>query len=404
MLAGCGGSQTAGVAIPQSAAATGLTAEKTHARYAYRVLYSFKGSPDGEDPQAGLINVNGTLYGTTQLGGSNPRGGGTVFAITTSGAESLLHSFGYRHDGASPVASLFNIKGTLYGTTASGGTKGYGTVFSLKLGSTEKVLHNFLTNAGDGANPEAGLIGLNGTLYGTTAYAGAYCNPLAMACGTVFSITPLGTETVLHSFGRSGDGAGPYSNLINVKGTLYGTTAHGGANCAYYEICGTVFSISPSGTETVLHSFGKSGDGEAPTAGLVNVSGTLYGTTADGGAGVCNCGTVFKITPSGSEAVVHSFGPTSAGGAFPRAGLINFKGTLYGTTYDGGNCKSSTIGCGTVFAITTSGKETVIHNFAGGSSDGKYPDARLVNVKGTLYGTTDWGGADNKGTVFALSP
>jgi uncharacterized repeat protein (TIGR03803 family) len=193
--------------------------------------------------------------------------------------------------------------------------------------------------------------------------------------------------------GGSGDGADPYAGLINFNGTLYGTTYDGGANDY-----GTVFSITRSGTETLLHGFkGGSGDGANPYAGLVNVKGRLYGTTYDGGAK--NHGTVFSITPSGTENVLHSFNGGSGDGALPYAGVINVKDTLYGTTAEGGAS-----GDGTVFSTTLSGKETVLYSFKGGLGDGKYPFASVINLKDTLYGTTFEGGANGDGTIFSLMP
>ena len=123
---------------------------------------------------------------------------------------------------------------------------------------------------------------------------------------------------MIHTFtGFPYDGANPYGGLVNVNGTLYGTTNEGGFSCD----CGTVFSITPSGTETVLHSFSM-GDGSYPTAGLISVNGTLYGTTEYGG-GTRNAGTVFSITTSGKEIVLHSFGESSGDGANPYGGLVN---------------------------------------------------------------------------------
>jgi uncharacterized repeat protein (TIGR03803 family) len=394
MLAGCGGTQPpmgALGAIPKT------TAESMHVRPAYSVLYSFKGgTEDGQWPYAGLLNVNGTLYGTTLRGGGTGcqlKGGcGMAFTITPSGTETVLHSFKGKPDGGSPRAALINVNGTFYGTTETGGTYKEGTVFSITPSGKETVLHSFGRNhkrqAGDGEFPYAGLINVNGTLYGTTWEGGANY------AGTVFTITTSGKESVLHSFGSSGDGELPYAGLINVNGTLYGTTSHefGGPNNS-----GTVFSITPSGKETVLHTFdGTSGDGYAPYAGLVNVNGTLYGTTALGGAS--GDGIVFAITTSGKETVLHSFPTGSGDGRYPQAGLLNVNGTLYGTTIEGPDT-----GPGTVFSITTSGKETVLHVF-GGNGDAAFPYAGLINVNGTLYGTTSGGGTKGDGTVFSISP
>jgi uncharacterized repeat protein (TIGR03803 family) len=394
------------------------SAERTQVRPAYSVLYSFKRGNDGGDPHAGLINVEGTLYGTTEYGGGPCHArcfGGTVFAITTSGAETVLHSFkDGSGDGKDPRAGLINVNGTLYGTTIHGGGASCycGTVFKVTLSGQETVLYSFAGEP-DGAGPDAAdLLSVNGTLYGITYYGGSrfclrYGDP--HGCGTVFKITTSGKETVLHSFGRWGDGAHPYAGLINVNGTLYGTTEFGGSgSCGSYANsgCGTVFTIKTSGAETVLYSFkGGSGDGEYPTqAALVDVNGTLYGTNKGGGTN--NWGTIFSITTSGKESVLHSFG-SSSDGVLPHGGLLDVNGALYGTTSNGGSGSCLRYGyahgCGTVFQTTTSGKETVLHSF-GGSGDGEYPYAGLINVNGTLYGTTTHGGAKDVGTVFSLKP
>jgi uncharacterized repeat protein (TIGR03803 family) len=301
------------------------------------MLYSFKGGlGDGVGPQAGLLYVKGKLYGTTFLGGANVYG--TLFSVMTSGKETVLHGFGAYGDGKNPEASLLDVKGAIYGTTVYGGScYGYGfcgTVFSITTSGTETVLHSF-GGPGDGIYPYAALLDVKGTLYGTTYGGGANGD------GTVFSLTPSGKETVLYSFkGGSGDGKDPYAGLINVKGTLYGATFQGGVNGD-----GTVFSITPSGKETVLYSFkGGSGDGEDPYATLLDVKGTLYGTTCYGGAN--GYGTVFSITTSGKETVLHSFSG-SGDGEDPYAALINVKGTLYGTTFEGG-----TKDAGTVFSLS----------------------------------------------------
>lgn len=398
LFAGCGGSQ------PPIGAPGAM--QQTHRPYhgsplSYELLYSFRGHgkrPDGNQPSAGLVEVNGTLYGTTYKGGAY--GGGTVFSITTGGTEKVLYGFAGGTDGAGPVAALANVKGTLYGTTTYGGTSNDGTVYSISPSGTETVLHTFAGGT-DGAGPVGGLVLLKGTLYGTTeAGGGIGCS--GYGCGTVFKITTSGKETVLHSFGGPGsrDGADPFAGLVDVNGTLYGTTYYGNASGVY----GTVFAVTPSGKETVLHGFkGSPSDGAEPWAGLVNVNGTLYGTTSVGGANSCRssnqgCGTVFSITPSGTETVVYSFNGGMSDGGEPRASLLNVNGTIYGTTYYGGE-----YGGGTVFSITSSGGETVIHNF-GAARDGGEPKANLLNVNGTLYGTTAFRGRANRGTVFSLSP
>jgi uncharacterized repeat protein (TIGR03803 family) len=378
----------------------------------YKVLHSFLGgNSDGGTPAASLIDVNGTLYGTTERGGTS--GLGTVFAIAADGAETVLHSFGNGTDGAQPLAPLIEVKGRLYGTTVSGGTYGDGTVFRITPGGKEKVLYSFRGGT-DAARPVAALIDVKGMLYGTTPVGGVYVSyDCYYGCGTVYSITPSGTETVLHSFGNGTDGAQPVASLIGVKGTLYGTTIYGGADGQ-----GSVFTITPSGTEAVLHSFAGGSDGARPLASLINVTGTLYGTTAFGGmfsSGRCSyegcSGTVFSLTPSGTEKVLHSFGDGTDGGG-PVASLIVVKGKLYGTTAYGGKyrcCQGYNSARGTVFSITPSGSEKVLHSFGNGT-DGSFPGASLTDLSGKLYGTTEYGGqygspcTDGCGTAFALNP
>jgi len=240
-------------------------------------------------PLAGLIKLGGTLYGTTGEGGTYScaysKGFGTVFSVTPSGVEAVLHSFGGAGDGTFPWAALINVGGTLYGTTRDGGANNNGTVFSVTPQGVEKVLYSF-AGGSDGANPEASLIRVGDAFYGTTGYGGSSGN------GTVFKVTRKGVETVLHSFGaQAGDGANPWSGLLDVDGVFYGTTENGGANGF-----GTVFMLTPQGTETVLYSFaGGANDGENPIAGLIDVGGVLYGTT--GGGGKAGWGTVFAVTP-----------------------------------------------------------------------------------------------------------
>jgi uncharacterized repeat protein (TIGR03803 family) len=415
MLSGCGGGS--GMPLSPSPAFRMTSPERAHVPTSYSVLYSFKpDSKDGIFPSAGLDNINGTLYGTTKAGGGdgclNSLGCGTVFSVTASGKETVLHRFnGGSADGATPLASLLSINGTLYGTTAGGGADSNGTVFSITTSGKETVLYSFKGGTIDGQNPQASLINANGTLYGTTGGGGADSN------GTVFSITTSVKETVLYSFkGGTTDGAQPLAGLIDVKGTLYGTTNGGGTHCKKGHDCGTVFAITPSGEERLLYSFkGGMTDGQNPAEALINVKGKLYGTTLGGGTvyDYCyyDCGTVFSVTTGGAEKVLHSFGGGSiSDGAAPQAALLDINGGLYGTTAYGGSYASAYPN-GTVFEISTSGKERVLHSFGHGL-DGAQPVASLIDVAGTLYGTTTLGGSGycftgedfGCGTVFALKP
>ncbi|HXM21312.1 MAG TPA: choice-of-anchor tandem repeat GloVer-containing protein [Terriglobales bacterium] len=391
-----------------------------------KVLHSFStNGKDGILPFARLtFDKKGNLYGTTEWGGGNGSGEGTVFTLTPSSGgswkETVLHSFS-GDDGAAVYAGLiFDSAGNLYGTTSRGGAHGAGLVFQLTPRHQcwkETVLHSFALDS-DGNEPFAAVVlDKAGNLYGTTAGGGAYEG------GIAFMLTPSSggwTENVLHNFGANGrDGVEPNVGLIfDTAGNLYGTTTWGGDYSKSCSIgCGTVFNLKPGSDgvwkEHVLHRFNWSSggsDGTAPYAGLVfDRSGNLYGTTA--GGGIYNHGTVFKLTrcPGGgwTETVLYAF-KENLNGNSPFAGLVLDKaGNLYGTTAWGGigSCEG---GCGVVFKLTPGAQGiwtySVLHRFTG-NRDGARPFAGLIfDKKGKLYGTTAYGGKDNAGVVFEVTP
>jgi uncharacterized repeat protein (TIGR03803 family) len=324
-----------------------------------------------------------------------------VFATGSAQAQALrvLYSFTGGMDGGNPHGDLTrNAKGNLYGTTIFGGNFGYGTVLKVDTAGTETVLYSF-TGGMDGANPNGGVVrdALSGNLYGTTAGGGA------LGCGTVFKVDEKGNETVLYSFtGTGADGANPNGGVVrDAQGNLYGTTWKGGAS-SY----GTVFKVDTTGTETVLYSFKFiGGDGGYPTAGVVrDAQGNLYGTTTLGGDLACNpslgCGTVYKVDTTGKETVLHSFTGTGGDGLVPYSGAVrDVQGNLFGVTSGGG-----AYFYGAVYKVDTTGMETVLHSFSGGPGDGATPYSGVVlDAQGNLYGTTDQGGsAYFYGTVFKV--
>jgi uncharacterized repeat protein (TIGR03803 family) len=165
---------------------------------------------------------------------------------------------------------------------------------------------------------------------------------LALPAQTTPVAPPTAIFTTLLSFDKT-DGNSPSAGLVQATdGNLYGTTVNGGANGPYY---GTAFKITPSGTLTTVYSFcsqinhGNCTDGQNPRAGLVQgTDGSFYGTTNRGGAhnNKClsrfrGCGTVFKITRSGTLIKLHSFDQTD--GNNPVAGLVQgTDGSFYATT------------------------------------------------------------------------
>ncbi len=296
-----------------------------------------------------------------------------------------------RNKGEEPQSSLLLFGREFYTTGSRGGAHNAGSVFEATPNGTGHAVYSF-RGARDGAEPESPLIGVRGQLYGTTyAGGGIYSSLCNSGCGTVFAISPSGKEHVLHRFGTQTDGASPAAGLLYYRGLLYGTTVAGGAHGQ-----GAIFSLTLAGKERVLHSFGgtsSGGDGATPLSGLTEYQGALYGTTARGGQR--GWGAVYKITPSGNESIVYSFA-ASPDGNYPTGGLTVVNGTLYGTTTYGGQLESGYCGggCGTVYSVSTSGNERVIYTFNRYAlHDGHNPQAvTLIYTNGLLYGTTSLGG------------
>jgi uncharacterized repeat protein (TIGR03803 family) len=325
--------------------------------------------------------------------------GPTAAVVATPSAQAqtytVIHTFtGSPTDGANPYGNLLrDPKGNFYGTTFGGGASGAGTVFKVGNKGKESVSYNFIGGA-DGAGPAAGLVmDARGNLYGTTLAGGSH------GFGTVFKVNSKGKEIVLYSFIGGKDGAGPAAGLVmDTKGNFYGTTFAGGAFSA-----GTVFKVNSKGKEIVLYSFTGGTDGSIPFAGLVlDAKGNLYGTTYEGGKS--GLGTVFRVAKNGKEMVMHSF--EGSDGELPGAGLmLDAKGNLYGTTSAGGGTGCGGGGCGTVFKVDDKGKASTLYRFLGGTDDGASPLSGLVrDARGNLYGTTTGGGGVvSAGTLFKVN-
>jgi len=319
------GTTSIGGAPTGSGFGTVFQLKKSAGKWIESVLYHFTGGSDGANPYAGLVLNGSILYGTAFIGGlkSGASGYGTVFSLTPP------------------------TKGATW---------------------TQSVLHTFAGPLNDGANPHSPLLlAPNGVYYGTT-YNGGNSKFCALGCGTVFQLSQSGgvwTETPIYNFGAtSTDGHNPHGDVIMdpTTGVIYGTTLDGGTNGK-----GTVFSLTPSGTSwtyAVLHDFAGGSDGAEPRAGVtLGPTGVLYGATIEGGGSTkctSGCGTLYSLTQSGStwtENIMYSFqGGTGPGadGAQPYADMVLSNGKLYGSTYAGGTgttCASMQ-GCGTVFVYT----------------------------------------------------
>ena len=317
-------------------------------------------------------------------------------------------------DGDDPVAEVIISGQTLYGATQGGGTNGSGTLFKVNFdGGGFAVLHHFLagtTNAsgvftnGDGQGPRGRLSLNNDTLYGTATFGGIYGG------GTVFRVDTNGNHfTVLKQFQSSGaDGAYPYTGvLLPGNDEVMGETSLDGSGGGL----GTFFQMDTNGNNfVVLHQFSSyPTNGTQPYGTLVQSGNTVYGTTYSGGTN--DTGTLFKVNTNGANfALLKSFSPlvdnTNSDGAYPRAGLILSGGVLYGTAYSGGVSSN-----GVVFRINTDGSGfTNLHSFSGttvsyGSgynSDGANPVSRLALVGNNLYGTAKSGSA-SEGNIFSVN-
>jgi uncharacterized repeat protein (TIGR03803 family) len=304
---------------------------------------------------------------------------------------SVLYNFGGAADGGDPYAGVIrDASGNLYGTVGYGGTAYAGGVYKVDALGNETMLYSF-TGGSDGNFPVSTLARDSaGNLYGTTAQGGS------VGAGVVFKVDPSGNETVLHSFTGGSDGTDPSGGvLLDAAGNLYGTTSQGGT----YN-CGILFKLTPAGTETILHTFtGTPTDGKYPsyTNPITDGQGSLYGVTEEGGR--FGQGIVYQVK-AGKFSILHSF----AGGTIDGCNVLGIpfrdkSGNIYGTT---SSCGASNLG--TVWKLTAGGTETVLHSFAGGTADGEYPLAGVVaDALGNLYGSTETGGSANLGTVYRVN-
>jgi uncharacterized repeat protein (TIGR03803 family) len=356
-----------GCPAERSSCGTVYIMSNTDSGYIHFPLYRFCKEPncaDGALPYADVtFDRKHAMFGTTYQGGAN--NSGVVFKLTPRKdglyKESVLYSFCPQvgcEDGSNPRSTLIlDSSGAIYGTTLYGGSKNGGVVFKLtssSSGYTETVLHAF--TGADGLYPEAGVVAdAGGALFGTTASGGG--SGCDTGCGVVFKLTPNGsqyTETVLHEFAGGDDGTDPYAGLLLDKhGNLFGVTAEGGGTGCSGIGCGVVFEMKHAGTaysESVLHAFAGT-DGSAPDATLAfGKRGELYGTTSSGG--LYRKGTVFAMKPADSSyefRSLYSFCKLKrcADGETPLGGVVPYRQTIYGTTWQGGKK-----GAGTVYVLT----------------------------------------------------
>jgi len=348
----------------------------------YTDLHDFAGA-DGESPSANVtVDKTGNVYGTTDFGGVN--GEGVVFQMAQDGTETVLYSFTGGNDGGAPDGGvLVKPKGTIYGTTGSGGSSGNGTIFQLSTKGKLKVLHAFGGN--DGSFIRGNLVAdKQGNIYGTALFGGVNDD------GTVYKYGSDGTFSVVHAF-NGDDGEFPEHGLaIDKDGNLYGVTAFGGT-----DDNGTVFKITADGTFSTLYNFTGGADGGFLYGTVaVDKDGNVYGNAAGGGAD--DNGTVFKIAANGTFTTLYTFTGGTDGGD-PEGNMLVVGKNLYGAASGGGDPSCQ---CGAIYKVDSKGHETVLHAFLG--SDGEGYSAGVTSGNHLLYGTAG-GGANNDGVVFSVT-
>jgi uncharacterized repeat protein (TIGR03803 family) len=387
----------------------------------FSVVAQLGATAPGYAPNQLVEAGNGNYYGTTTSGGTNNNG--TIFRITSSGTVTPLYSFTGGNDGSRPAGSLtLGNDGKLYGTASLGGADGSGTFFSITTGGTFALLHTF-DGSTEGGAPSFVIKGSNGNFYGTSLFGGTD----SLFGGTFVQITPAGAVKVLHDFDTDADGGAVNANIVQGSdGAFYGSTQMGGLNGegTIYRITtsqafsvlddldssditllttlgadgliygtngggtitSTVFKMTNAGVQTTVHSLTDATDGYNISSFVLGSDGNYYGLTTNGGPS--GYGTFFQIKPSGTFTVLHSFA------TYPT----DFANLTQG---DDGNFYSSTAGDvigGAIIQLTTSGTPTVLATF---SSPGFNSVAGLMQAAdGDLYGTTEYGGVTDDGTVF----
>jgi uncharacterized repeat protein (TIGR03803 family) len=348
------------------------------------MLHSFNGKDGSLPGQRLTLDSAGNLYGSTV---GNYPSIGSIFKLATTGQLKVLYRFS---DGKSRLFTtgklVLDSHGNLYGVDQTGGEFGEGSIFKLSSSGVFSVLYSF-TGKADGAFPNGVISDAQGNLYGTANFGGAFNQ------GSVFEFTPGHGVKTLYSFMGSTDGGEPFDSALyrDTEGSLFGTTMFDGGKISL----GVVFKVTPNGTESVLHTFLGGSDGAHPKGSLISDGkGNLYGTTSSGEN--LSGGTVFRITTAGVLTELHTF--SGSDGFDPNAGLaMDANGNLFGTTFSGGSS-----GDGVIFEITPQDVETVLHNFSG--RDGSFPyNGLIIDQLGNLYGTTGFGGAFDQGAVLKLT-
>jgi uncharacterized repeat protein (TIGR03803 family) len=356
----------------------------------YTVLHDFTDGADGGEPHQMIQGSDGNFYGTATNGGAH--NSGDIFEVTPSGAFSVVYSFTGGADGCQPEGPVFrDSNGDIYGTTHECGDPKCrcGIFFKLDTNGDLTVLHTFTRGTeAEGEFPSNNIVSVNGALYGTTEAGGSN------GAGLIYKITKTGHYDVVRSFSFE-EGQGTQGDLTrDAAGNIYGETSDGGSG-------GTIFKLDTAGNYTVLHVF-TSNDGAGPVGRLlIDADGTITGASAFG-EDETHTGLIWRLETDGTVNALHRFS-SGPGGYSPETGLIDVGGTLYGTTTEGGAnvCVTAYVptSCGVLYQISNTGVYSVVHSWNG--TDGGAPQDELTKGKdGSIYGVTKFGGT---GTGYCVN-
>ncbi len=346
----------------------------------FSVIHDITCSTDGCDDQQPIPITqgrDGDLYGQMYSGGKN--GDGTAWKVTPTGVLTVLYNFTYPASNTVSGGLTLALDGNFYGVDDHGGDNNLGYIFRLTPSGGFSIPHSF-TSVEGGFDGEPLALGPDGNLYGHDWY-NCYFFKLTVATQVYSNISPT---CPLGSF---------YSLTLGTDGRFYGVASSGGAFNK-----GFAYNVTTAGKLTVIHSFNGT-DGEFPVGNLVQATdGNFYGVTQQTPTNSF-AGEIYKMTPTGTVTVLHTFASDGSEGENVVSGLLAASdGNLYGTTNTGGANNN-----GTLYKITRTGTFSVLRSFTC-STDGCNNWVPLAQrTDGTIYGVSMGGGTSNNGTIYKLA-
>ena len=348
-------------------------------------IANFGGSDALYAPDSPIVQYHGQFYGTSFIFSTKgtsiyklfPAQKKLAVAATSPGGGNILH------------ASLVELNGMLYGTTADGGTENAGTIYRLNpLTSVLTVLYNFNRNSPIGVTPVSGLTLVGGSLYGATTYGAGESN-----IRSLFRFNPESNAIVSVYSPTVEEGAYFPTQFVTDGTALYGESEPPSVHNQGL----TVFKFDVStGIQTPIYSYKHQNETETPLAFFEN---KIFGirTFGDRKGGYSNI--IFELDPVSHKQQVLYSSMTTVAVDFSGP-LVFYAGSLYGAVANG----IDGVGNGAIFKLDIKNRVlSSVYSFTGGS-DGNGPYSGLTRYANDFYGTTDEGGATGHGTIFKLTP